>query len=126
MTARRCLDEDVIPELARVLRAAGHDVISVHEVGAFGLSDEEQLARASAEGRALLSFNFRHFLVIARDWLNVGRSHAGIVVSYRQYRRSELRDLARSVTALLNSVSAGDLDNTVYVLDAFRRGLPGS
>jgi len=85
--ARLYLDEDVIPELVQVLRAQGYDVVSVHEEQALGLGDDEQLARATALGRAVLSFNFPHFLKLGRDWSLAGRQHAGIIVSFRQYRR---------------------------------------
>lgn len=119
MRPRLYLDEDVLPDLARVLRTAGHDVVSAHEVGALGLADEEQLARATAERRALLSFNSRHFIPLAREWFSAGRSHAGIVVSFRQYRRRELRDLRRAALSLLERVTAEELDNAVYVLDQF-------
>ena len=122
MRARLYLDEDVLPDLARVLRSAGHDVLSAHEVGALGIGDEDQLARATAEGRALLSFNYRHFIKIGHDWFVAGRPHAGIVVSYRQYRRRELRDLAQTVAALLSALTAQDLENSVRILDQFRRG----
>ena len=120
MRARLYLDEDVLPELARVLRSAGHDAVSAHEVGALGLTDEEQLIRATAQGRALLSFNFRHFIRIAQELYEAGGHHAGIVVSYRQYRRRELRDLRRAVVRLLGAVPGEDLENSVYVLDQFR------
>jgi predicted nuclease of predicted toxin-antitoxin system len=118
--ARLYLDEDVIPELARVLRSAGHDAVSSHELGALGATDEEQLVRAATEGRALLSFNFRHFIRLAREWSDVGRHHAGIVISYRQYRRSELRNLRRAIVRLLDTTTAEDLDDSFYVLDQFR------
>ncbi len=120
MNARLYLDEDVVPDLARVLRSAGHDAISAHESGALGLSDEDQLLRATAEGRALLSFNYRHFILIARDWSEAGRPHSGIIVSYRQYRRRELRDLRRAVLHLVEVVTAEELENSVYALDQFR------
>jgi len=117
--ARLYLDEDVIPELARVLRSVGLDVVSAHEVGALGVTDEEQLARAPAEGRVLLSFNYRHFLRIGRDWYAARHRHAGIIVSYRQYRRRELGELRSAIARLLDSVSREELENSVYVLDPF-------
>ena len=120
MRARLYLDEDVIPALARVLRSSGLDAVSVHEQGALGLSDEEQLARATADGRTLLTFNYRHFIALARDWWLAERSHAGIIVSYRQYRRRQLRDLRLAVIRLAETVSAEDLVNAVYVLDEVR------
>jgi hypothetical protein len=90
-------------------------------VAALGIGDEDQLARAAAEGRALLSFNYRHFLRIGHDWFVAGQPHAGIVVSYRQYRRSELRELAKTVATFLGSVTPEEMDNSVWVLDQFRR-----
>lgn len=120
MRARLYLDEDVLPELARVLRSAGHDAVSAHELGALGLTDEEQLIRATGEGRVLLSFNYRHFIRVAREWFAAGRHHAGIVVSYRQYRRRGLRELRRAVARLLDTVSGEELENSVYVLDQYR------
>jgi hypothetical protein len=89
VTARLYLDEDIVPELARILRSRGFDVVSVHEIGALGLPDEEQLRRA-ADARILLIFNYHDFLPIFSEWLAAGRNHAGIVVSYRQYRRNQL------------------------------------
>jgi len=51
VTPRLYLDEDVVPELARMLRSHGHDAVSAHEVSALQLEDAEQLERASADGR---------------------------------------------------------------------------
>ena len=120
MRARLYLDEDVLPELARVLRSAGHDAVSAHETGALGLSDEDQLARATAEGRVLLTFNCRDFIAIAQEWARADRTHAGIVVSYRQYRRRELGDLRRAAVRLLDAANREQLTNSVFVLDQFR------
>jgi hypothetical protein len=58
VTAALYLDEDVVPDLARLLRGHGHDVVSAHERERQGVSDEDQLRDATAEGRALLTFNF--------------------------------------------------------------------
>lgn len=120
MKPRLYLDEDVLPELARVLRSAGYDAVSAHETGALGIGDEEQLALATSQGRALLSFNYRHFIRIARDWQAASRNHGGIIVSYRQYRRRELGELRRAVIRLLDAAAAEGLENAVYVLDQFR------
>jgi predicted nuclease of predicted toxin-antitoxin system len=123
--ARLYLDEDIIPDLARMLRAYGLDAISVHETGALGLSDEEQLARASAANRVLLTSNYGDFRRIALDWARAGRSHPGIIISYHQYSRREIGTMARAVLALLNTVTAENLKDSVQVLDPFRPSANG-
>jgi predicted nuclease of predicted toxin-antitoxin system len=121
---RLYLDEDVVPELARMLRSQGHDAISVHEVGGLQLEDPEQLERAANDGRTLLTYNYHDFLRISEEWFLAGRSHAGIVISYRQYARSEIGALFRAVVALLASLTAEELRDSVAVLDLFRRADP--
>ena len=120
MRPRLHLDEDVAPKLARMLRTHGHDAISAHEVGGLQLEDPEQLERAANDGRTLLTFNYHDFLRISEEWFLAGRSHAGIVISYRQYARSELGTLLRAVVALLESLTAEELRDSVVVLDQFR------
>lgn len=46
------LDEDMSSRVAQALRSKGFDVLSSHEVGNDGLSDEEQLGYATKEGGA--------------------------------------------------------------------------
>lgn len=121
MRPRLYLDEDVVPELARMLRTHGHDAISAHEVGGLELEDPEQLERAANDGRTLLTYNYHDFLRISEEWFLAGRPHAGIVISYRQYARSELGALFRAVVALLEALTAEELQDSVAVLDQFRR-----
>lgn len=116
---RLYLDEDVLPELARILRARGFDVVSAPERGTGGWSDPEQLAFAATENRAILTFNFVDFQRLGDEWFADQRPHAGIIVSYRQYSRRQIGDLARVVIAFLNQVSAEELASTVRVLDEF-------
>jgi predicted nuclease of predicted toxin-antitoxin system len=117
---RLYLYEDVVPELAHLLRSNGHNAISVHEIGALELEDAEQLEQASRDGRTLLTYNYHDFLRINEEWLLSGRSRAGIVISYRQYSRRELGALFRTVVALLDSLTAEALQDSVVVLDQFR------
>lgn len=60
------------------LRELGHDVLTIHETGRAGqqVSDDQVLAFAVAEGRAVLSLNRRHFVRLHQD----RPDHAGIVV----------------------------------------------
>lgn len=60
------------------LRRLGHDVLTVVETGRAGqaVPDDEVLAFASAEARALLTLNRKHFIRLHQERPN----HAGIVV----------------------------------------------
>jgi hypothetical protein len=105
--AKLYLDEDITDLLARVLRSAGYDVVSAHEVGMRGTSDQEQLLYAIAESRAILSFNVAHFPSLARWAFENQVEHFGIVVS----TQLDFKDLLHRVQALLDNVSAEDLRN---------------
>jgi len=59
------------------LRRLGHDVLTIQETGKAGqaLSDESVLAFATMEGRALLTFNRKHFIYLHQRNPN----HAGLI-----------------------------------------------
>ena len=62
-TPRLTLDADVHVPAAKALRLRGFDVVSVWELGQEALSDEEQLQRASDQGRCIVTFNVTDFCV---------------------------------------------------------------
>ena len=119
MRIRLYLDEDVLPELARILRERGFDVVSAHERGTVGWTDSEQLDYAASQERTILTFNFGDYQRLGDAWFKAGSPHAGIVISYRQYARRQTGELVRATTALLNQMSAEEIRNTVRVLDEF-------
>ena len=63
---RLYLDEDVHKQVALALRVRGYDVVSVHELEKWNLSDEEQLAFAVSNNRAIFTFNRGDFAKIRR------------------------------------------------------------
>ncbi|MDI6654847.1 MAG: DUF5615 family PIN-like protein [Candidatus Hydrothermarchaeota archaeon] len=71
-------DEDVRPLLAEVLRQRGYDAISAIEEGLIGLSDEEQILRATKQGRALLTHNIKDFVKLHPKF---STQHYGIILS---------------------------------------------
>ncbi len=75
--ARLFADENFPKPVVEGLRDRGHDVVTLQETGEGGLSvpDDVVLARATAQGRAVLTMNRRHFMRLHRE----GAEHAGIV-----------------------------------------------
>lgn len=63
---RLLVDENVPLESVRALRAAGHDVYQVAE-SALGEADDVLLERATAEGRAVMTFDRDFGEFVARE-----------------------------------------------------------
>ncbi|HLZ21103.1 MAG TPA: DUF5615 family PIN-like protein [Ktedonobacterales bacterium] len=67
--------------IAAALRRSGHDVRSVNEErGLDGWTDERLLELATAEGRIMVTFNARDFVLLARTWAEAGKTHQGCVI----------------------------------------------
>src|SRR5438477_11900752 len=68
-------DEDFSLPVVVEMRRLGHDVLTVQEDGRTSAPDPDVLARAHALGRAVLTFNRRHFERLHRQ----GAAHSGIL-----------------------------------------------
>jgi predicted nuclease of predicted toxin-antitoxin system len=66
---RLYLDEDVHKQVALALRLRGYEVVSVHELEKWNLSDEEQLSYATGDNRAIFTFNRGDFAKLHENWL---------------------------------------------------------
>lgn len=76
------LDEMYPARLARALRERDADAEAVDERNPLrGLADEELLAIAAREGRALVSENVADFMRLYGEWGAAGRRHAGVVIA---------------------------------------------
>ncbi len=75
--ARLYSNENFPLPVVEELRRLDHDVLTIQETGRAGkaMPDEQVLAFASGEGRALLTLNRRHFVRLH----NQGAAHAGII-----------------------------------------------
>lgn len=113
---RLYLDEDVHKRVAYALRLRHFDVISAHEVGRWGFSDEEQLTYAATEGRALFTYNAVDYLQLHLEWLHRGKEHYGIVVS----DQLPIGETIRRLLNLLNRVTADEMRNEIRWLQAFK------
>ena len=74
-------------DIASQLRARGYDVISaVADPALVGLPDEQVLAYAATEGRALVTANIKDFVPLDGRYRAAGQSHAGpILVSTKTF-----------------------------------------
>jgi len=76
--ARLYSNENFPLPVVEELRRLGHEVLTTHEAGQAGKSvpDEQVLAFAAAEARALVTLNRKHFIHLR----NTNPDHAGIIV----------------------------------------------
>lgn len=82
------LDENLSQQVAIIARRFGVDVTSAQELDRRGLSDEEQLAFAAAEGRCLVSRDYKDFPRITGVFGEQGLPHRGVLsVSPSLHRR---------------------------------------
>lgn len=112
------LDADVDRKLADRMRAEGFEAVSAREVGNDELSDEDQLAYAAAQKRALLTHNTRHFVPLFEEWWFANKGHYGIIVS----EQLPLGELLRRTLRFLNTITADEMvDNIVNLAEFARR-----
>ena len=90
--------------LAADLCGRGFDVLTTEDAGKNESSDEEQLAFATAQGRAILTFNIRDFALLHEQWREENKAHAGIVVPSK---------LAVVITASFCPASFGSLTDVM-------------
>jgi hypothetical protein len=116
-SVRLYLDEDAISRsLIRALRARGVDVLTAQEAEQIGVSDEEQLAYATAQGRTLFTYNTRDFAVLHAEYASHQQTHAGIIVS----DQLQVGLIVRRLLKLIDARSAEDMENWLEFLGRWR------
>jgi hypothetical protein len=109
------IDEDAIDEdFLQALHSRNVDVLTVAEVGMLHRSDEEQLAWATENNRAIFSFNARDFYQIHTSLMERGLSHSGIILAPQQ--RYGIGDLMRGVLRLINTKSSEEMQGQLEFL----------
>ena len=116
MAIKLYLDEDIDPLLAKVLRDRGLDCTSAHESGNRGYADADQLALASSQGRAILTFNVKDFVQLTQEFAVSGRTHNGIIVS----DHLPFRELLRRILLLLHRHANEDLTGRLLWLQDYK------
>lgn len=106
------LDENIPVVLCTALSAHGVDSLTTQQAGNLGLSDVQQLAFATTEGRTLLTFNLKDFLLLAQKWQESNRTHAGLILS----KELPVPELLRRFRRFLHKHQTDDLTNLVLWL----------
>jgi Domain of unknown function (DUF5615) len=117
MAIKLYLDEDVDPLLARALLDRNIDCLATQETNNRGRSDRDQLVFATAQGRAILTFNVKDFMRLAREYAASGRHHSGIIVS----NHIPFRELLRRTLFLLRKHAQSDFTDRLIWLQDYRK-----
>jgi hypothetical protein len=96
-------------DLVRGLRSRGIDLVTAMDAGMIRRPDDEHLTFATAQNRALYSFNIRDFHEIHIDWSTRERSHAGIILA--QQKRYSTGEQIRRLLRLIGELSAEAMRN---------------
>ena len=116
---RLYLDRHIKLTLAEDLRARGFKVLTTQEARMDTASDEDQLALAASQDRAILTFNIRDFAPLHDQWTTSDRPHAGIIVSQQLGSRQYGLLLSRTLR-LLETMTADELRNNLVHLEQFK------
>ena len=109
-----CDEDSMDRALVRALRARGVDVVTALEVGLIEKSDAEHLEFATAQGRALYSFNVADFYRLHTLYLKQGDHHAGMVLS-RQQEYSVGDQMRRLLRIIAEVPPAGMRDRVIFL-----------
>ena len=116
---RLYLDRHIMGRLAVDLRGRGYDVVRTEEVGKDTAPDEEQLAFAAAENRAVLTFNICDFAPLHEAWQTAGRTHSCVIVS-QQLGRRDYGLLLQRMLRLLNQFTMEEMIGNFVHLEQFK------
>ena len=94
---RFTVDEDLATDIARIGRRLGLDIISVHEVGREGWTDEQQLVEAAIERRCVVTGNRRDFEYWTKQFFFARRPHAGVLIVQGALRAADPSAVARAL-----------------------------
>jgi uncharacterized protein DUF5615 len=101
------LDEMFTDDIAQQLRTKGYDVISVvADPALVGLPDDQILAYAATEGRALVTANIKDLIPLDTRYRAADQSHAGLIlVSAKTFPQN--RGFPSAVTTALAMLLSG-------------------
>lgn len=106
------IDEDVDVLVADLLHARGFDALTTRDARRLHATDEEQLAYAAAEQRALLTHNRADFEALHQTYMDSGCHHAGIFIAVRH----PAYEIVRRLLLILNAVTADEMQDQMRYL----------
>jgi Domain of unknown function (DUF5615) len=106
------LGEDVSVLVAELLRSHGFDALTAREADQLGKSDEEQLAYAVSQSRAVLNHNRTDFEGLAQQYFATERMHYGIILATR---RSPY-EIMRRLLIIINNLIADEIQNQLLYI----------
>jgi hypothetical protein len=110
---RLLLDEHYSPEIARQLRARGHDVVAVTErAELIGLGDDELLRRMAQERRAIMTNNVKDFAPLATRAAVAADDHSGLLFTSDRSLPRRSDTIGRFVDALDGFLQRHEGDDT--------------
>jgi hypothetical protein len=113
------LDEMFTDDIAQQLRSKGYDVISVVADPALaGRADDQILAYATTERRALVTANIKDFVPLDASYRAADRSHGGLIlVSIKTFpqNRGFPSAITTALAALLSSTAGIQPGQVVFL-----------
>lgn len=109
------LDENLSPEIARMLRRRRIDAVSAHEVGRTRLDDFAALNHATRESRFLVTADVKDFPRIALEATRLNTEHAGIILVPSSYRRDEFTAIVAAIQEMAARYPKGLPGQVVYL-----------
>lgn len=118
MSLRLYFDEDTMDQaLLRALKGRGVDVESALSADMRRRPDARQLEYATAQGRALYSFNIGDFCRLHAEYVDQGRSHAGLILAQQQ--RFSVGEQLRRLLRIVAALTPEDMKNRVEFLSTW-------
>src|SRR5262249_60956657 len=106
-------DEDVHTFIAQALRLRAWEALTTQEAGRRGVDDRGQIAFATAQGYAMLTYNSNDYPRVHYEIVTGGGTHGGIILATQEHPRQTLRALFH----LLNTLSAEAISGQLVYLN---------
>jgi len=105
------LDENLGRQAAELLRAAGHEVTTVHEEGLVAAFDEAVANACRTEGRCLVTLD----LGFSNPFLFPPAEYAGIAV-LRVPKKVSAEDVLQRIEALIRGLSRSEIRGKLWIV----------